>query len=113
MAKTSGIYKDKERGTFTVQKQYRGITIKKRGFATLNEAKAYLNNEIYMMEHPEKRENKIDATLNILFNKFIEYKETYARITTIDGSIQGLVQKSYNVLVLARYGFCISFFLHQ
>ena len=71
MAKTSGIYKDKERGTFTVQKQYRGITIKKRGFATLNEAKAYLNNEIYMMEHPEKRENKIDATLNILFNKFI------------------------------------------
>ena len=89
MAKSiSGINKDKERGTFTVQKQHKNVTIKKRGFATLNEAKAYLANEIYLLDHPEKRENKLDASLNDLFSKYIEYRETNARITTIDGEIR-------------------------
>lgn len=86
MAKSiSGINKDQERGTFTVQKQYKGYTIKKRGFSTLNDAKTYLAHEIYIIDHPEKKENKQDATLNDLFDKFIEYRETTARITTIDG----------------------------
>lgn len=89
MAKSiAGINKDKERGTFTVHKQYKGITIKKRGFATLNDAKAYLTNEMYLIDHPEELEIKKDITLNELFKKYIEYRETKARITTIDGEIR-------------------------
>lgn len=85
MKSIAGINKDNERGTFIVQKQYKGILIKKRGFATLNEAKAYLSNEMYLIDHPEKKDNKEDATLDDVFEKYYQYRTTNVRITTLEG----------------------------
>ena len=84
----AGIYKDKLRGTYFVQKKYKNVMIKKRGFNSLNEAKAFLTNEIYLIDHPVESETKREITLNDLFNKYIEYRETKARITTIDGEVR-------------------------
>lgn len=83
----NGINKDKDRGTFTVQKQYKGVTIKKRGFKTLNEAKAYLSKEMYLMDHPEEREiSKIDTTVDELFSIYIDFRSINIRITTLKGN---------------------------
>ncbi len=81
----NGINKDKVRGTFIVHKQYKGHLIKKTGFKTLNDAKAFLSKEIFLIDNPERFENKIDATLDDLFNVWIEYRLINTRITTRDG----------------------------
>lgn len=87
MAKnTVGINKDKERGTYYVQKQYKGITIKKRGFSTINDAKAFLNNEIYLIDHPVEKETRKDILLDELFKIYIEFRSINIRITTLKGN---------------------------
>ena len=87
MAKnTVGINKDKERGTYYVQKQYKGITIKKRGFTSLNEAKAYLSQQMYLIDHPKETHKKIDSTLDDLYSVYIDFRSINVRITTLKGN---------------------------
>lgn len=82
---TPGINKDKIRGTFTVHKQYKGNIIRKRGFETLNDAKTYLANEIYLIDHPIKDEIKDDVILDDVFKKYYAYRETNVRVATLEG----------------------------
>lgn len=88
MAKTLGINKDKTRGTFTVQKQYKGITIKKRGFISLNEAKAFLAEEMYKIDNPVDETIKKDITLDELYANYYNYRKTNVRITSLYGDNQ-------------------------
>lgn len=101
MAKnTVGINKDKERGTFTVHKQYKGNIIKKRGFTSLNEAKAFLSQQMYLIDHPEYRNNKNDSTIDDLYKSWMEYRLIETRITTREGDLQ-----KYRVHIGPNLGF--------
>lgn len=100
MAKnTVGINKDKERGTYYVQKQYKGKTIKKRGFTSLNEAKAYLSQQMYLIDHPEEVDAKHDIPLDDLFSLYDNYRSINVRITTRNGDKQ-----KYNVHISPELG---------
>lgn len=100
MAKNnSGIYKDKERGTYYIDKDYKKIRIKKRGFNSLNEAKAYLSKEMYNIDHPVILETKTDATLDELFSVYIEYRSINVRITTLKGN-----KDKYRIHIQPEFG---------
>lgn len=95
----NAIYKDKERGTYTVQKQYKGRTIKKRGFNSLNEAKAYLAHEMYLIDHPVVTEKKTDTTLDDLFSVYIDFRSINVRITTLKGN-----KDKYRIHIQPNFG---------
>lgn len=85
MKNNPGIFKDKESKCFFVQKQYKGKTIKKRGFSSISEAKSFISNQIYLIDNPIIENAKSDIVLDDLFKKFIEYKSLNTRITTLQG----------------------------
>lgn len=86
------VYKDKERGTwfFEFKKVINGKPIKKkgRGFKTKSEAQAAEYKMIESLKNESERniENKSMATLNELFDLYIEYRATKVRITTLKGN---------------------------
>ena len=95
------VYKDKERGTwyfeFTKIINGKKIRAKKRGFSSKTEAVLAEQSEIDDLLHPKvKIEN---CTLSDLFNKYIVYKKTKTKITTLDG-----IKRRYKNHVAPAFG---------
>lgn len=85
----SNIFKDKERGTYYVEKHYKKHYIKKRGFATITEAKTYLNNQMYLIDHPDevKKDLQDILTLNDVWELYLKEETLKIRQTTLSWKV--------------------------